>query len=91
MPYDTLKEAQIKALLCLDPGQEYSCRDVAQAIQKSYGERCNTVAFHLKHLSFIGLVELVSLKGGAVGCQLTELGIRAGNQIARNLNCRRFH
>ncbi|MFZ3032300.1 MAG: hypothetical protein WA082_04670 [Candidatus Moraniibacteriota bacterium] len=81
--YPAMKTGARRALLCLNPAEALPVAAVQTAVSTVFGEHDRRTAFHLSHLTFIGLVDQRPLPGERVGYVLTELGVGAFNQIDR--------
>lgn len=82
MAYEDMKTGARMALLCLEPGRAHSPEEVRRNVFEAYRKDDRRMGFHLAHLHFIGLAEPQVLSNNKVGYEITELGIRAANQMA---------
>lgn len=83
MPYEILRQGARMALLCLEPGKAHSAEEVHKRIKAAYAVDDPRTGIHLEHLVFIGLAEKRALGNDRVGYEITELGVRACNQLIK--------
>lgn len=79
--YEAMRTGARMALMCLEPGTAKSVQDVRKTVRDAHGRDDPRMVFHLNHLVFIGLAEQKPLGQDQIGYEMTELGIRASNQM----------
>ena len=83
MAYE-MKDGERMALMCLESHNILSVPAVHQAIKRAYDRDDPRTAFHLDHLVYVGLAEKVPGSCEETGYILTELGVRATNEVVIN-------
>lgn len=82
MAYEGMRDGARRVLMCLEPGKAQTVTAVRQTVFLAYQEDDPRTVFHLEKLAYIGLAEKVALTNQQIGYSLSELGIRASNEVS---------